>query len=73
MVEQRKRQIRRSGGRFYGFRINCESVPCLPSWTVRRIWDDPRRIPYLLIWRGSYDGAVKRSPEVAFQKLHSWK
>lgn len=64
MVEQRKRQVRRSGGRFYGFRVNCESVPCLLAWTVRRIWDDPRRIPYLLIWRGSHDGKVKEAVRI---------
>jgi len=64
MVEQRKRRIRRSGGRFYGFRINCERVPCLLAWTVRRIWDDPRRIPYLLIWRGSHDGKMKQAARI---------
>jgi hypothetical protein len=29
MVEQRKRQIRRCDGCFYGFRINCERIPIL--------------------------------------------
>jgi hypothetical protein len=30
------------------FRVNCESVPMLPAWAVREVWDDPRHIPYLL-------------------------
>jgi hypothetical protein len=59
MVDQAKRPIRRNEGRFYGFRINCEQVPMLPAWIVRGIWDDPRRIPYLLIWKGVRDGTVK--------------
>jgi len=65
MVEQRKRQIRRSSGRFYGFRINCEQVPILPAWAVRWVWDDPRRIPHLLIWKSSRDGEVKEAIHVA--------
>ncbi len=37
MVEQAKRQIWRNGGRFYGYRINCEQVPMLGACTVRAI------------------------------------
>ena len=44
--------------------LACESVPCLLAWTVQRIWDDPRRIPYLLIWRGSHDGKVKEAARI---------
>jgi hypothetical protein len=65
MTEQRIRQIRRRGGRFYGFRINCEQVPILPSWVVRWVWDDPRQIPYLLVWNGGRDGRVKEAVRVA--------
>jgi hypothetical protein len=59
MVEQRKRLIRRSSGRFFGFRINCEQVPTLPAWAVRLFLADPRKIPYLLVWKSSWDGTVK--------------
>ncbi len=61
MVEHRKRQIRRRDGRFYGFRIDCEQVPILPAWVVHWVWDDPRRIPYLLVWNNSRDGQVKEA------------
>jgi hypothetical protein len=64
MVEQRKSQIRRRGGRFYGFRINCEQVPILPAWAVHWVWDDPRRIPYLLVWKSSRDGKVEEAVRV---------
>jgi hypothetical protein len=39
-------------------------VPMLPACIVRRVWDDPRRIPYLLIWRGVRDGKVKEALRV---------
>lgn len=65
MTEQRIRQTRRRCGRFYGFRINCEQVPILPSWVVRWVWDDPRQIPYLLVWDGNRDGRVKEALRVA--------
>src|SRR5882757_2695739 len=65
MVEQRIRQIRRRGGRFYGFRINCEQVPVLPAWLVHWLWDDPRQIPYLLAWSSDRDGQVKEAIRVA--------
>jgi hypothetical protein len=37
----------------------------LPAWSVQRVWDDPRRIPYLLIWKGRHDGEVKEAVRVA--------
>lgn len=37
-------------GRFEGFRVNCECVPCLPARVVADCLADPREIPYLLIW-----------------------
>jgi hypothetical protein len=64
MVEQRKRIRRRSDGRFLGFRINCEQVPVLPAWAVRWVWDDPRRIPYLLTWKSERDGQLKEAVRV---------
>jgi len=40
----------RRSGRFWGYRVNCEYVPCLPARVVAACLADPRRIPYLLIW-----------------------
>src|ERR1019366_5925554 len=65
MVEQRKRIRRGWNGRYLGFRINCEQVPMIPAWAVRWVWDDPRRIPYLLVWKGRNDGEVKEAVRVA--------
>ena len=65
MVYAYKRIRRRWNGRYLGFRINCEQVPMLPAWIVQRVWEDPRRIPYLLVWRGRRDGEVKQAVRVA--------
>jgi hypothetical protein len=59
-----RRHIRRGyNGRFLGFRINCEYVPLLPAWAVQWMWEDPRRIPYLLAWKhrreGTWSDAVR--------------
>ncbi len=54
----------RRGGRFFGRRVNCEQVPTLPAWAVRRVLDDPRKIPYLLLWRSSWDGLIKEAVRV---------
>lgn len=64
-MEQHNRQIRRSGGRFYGFRVNCEQVPTLPAWAVRWVLDDPRTVPYLFIWKSPRDGEIKEAVRVA--------
>ena len=40
----------RRSGRFEGYRVNCEFVPCLPARVVADCLTDPRRIPYLLVW-----------------------
>jgi len=38
------------GGRFSGYRVNRECVPCLPARIVAACVADPRQAPYLLIW-----------------------
>jgi hypothetical protein len=50
---ERRKQTRSWSGRFLGFsaRLNCEDMPVIPAWIVRANLDDPRRIPYLLVWR----------------------
>ena len=48
-------------GRFFGRRVNCEHVPSLPAWIVGKVLDDPRRIPYLLVWRSRSDGTVREA------------
>jgi hypothetical protein len=53
----------RCRGRFFGRRVNCERVPQLPAALVRQILDDPRKIPYLLIWRND-DGEVQEAVRV---------
>lgn len=54
----------RCEGRFYGRRVNCERVPLLPAWAVREVLDDPRKIPYLLVWKSSWDGEIKEAVRV---------
>ena len=48
-------------GHFLGYwaRLNCESIPVIPAWLVRRCVDDPRRIRYLLLWKE--DGKIKEA------------
>jgi hypothetical protein len=55
----------RRGGRFFGRRVNCEYVPILPAGVVRVALDDPRKIPYLLIWKSESDGQVKEAVRLA--------
>jgi len=59
-VEQRD-QGRGSNGRFLGFwaRLNCEHLPLIPAWLLRRNLDDLRRLPYLLLWKSERDGEIK--------------
>ena len=64
-MEQRKRICRGWNGRFHGFRENCEQVPMLPASTVREVLDDPRMIPYLMVWKSRMDGEVKQAVRVA--------
>src|SRR4029077_1330103 len=40
-------------------RLNCENMPVIPAWLVRRNLEDPRRIPYLLVWKDDiHDGKI---------------
>jgi hypothetical protein len=55
----------RCAGRFFGRRVNCEDVPTLPAWAVRRCLDDPRKVPYLLVWKSPWDGKVNEAVRVA--------
>ena len=48
-------------GRFFGRRVNCERVPLLPAAAVRHVLDDPRKIPYLLIWKDDSHGQIKEA------------
>lgn len=68
-MEQRK-QGRRADGRFLGFwaRLNCEEMPVILAWIVRCNLDDPRKIPYLLIWQRESDGEVMEAVRLARQK-----
>jgi hypothetical protein len=50
MVGHRKR-VTRCAGRFHGPRVNCENLPCLPVKTLEWVLNDPRKLPYLLVWR----------------------
>jgi hypothetical protein len=60
-VEQRERR----GGRFFGRRVNCEQVPLLPAGAVNWMLDDPRKIPYLLVWKSERTGAVQEAVRLA--------
>lgn len=55
---------RRYNGRFFGRRVDCEYVPLLPADVVRLILNDPRKIPYLLVWKNERDGEVKEAVRV---------
>src|SRR6185369_7746870 len=59
------RQRMRRGGRFFGRRVNLEYVPLLPAVVVRRALLDPRKVPYLLVWRSERDGEAKDAIRVA--------
>jgi hypothetical protein len=36
----------------------------LPAWAVRLVWDDPRRIPYLMTWNSARAGKLKEAVRV---------
>ena len=58
----------RDEGRFDGPRVACEQVPLLPARAVAWVLDDPRKIPYLLVWRSLEDSSVR---EVVRVSAHS--
>jgi hypothetical protein len=67
MVEQH-RQSRGWHQHFIGSwaRLNCENMPVIPAWLVRSNLDDPRRIPYLLVWKDErHDGRIKEAVRLA--------
>jgi hypothetical protein len=65
MVYARKMYAKyRCNGRFFGRRVNCEQVPQLPAWIVARALDDPRKIPYLLVWQNRSQGMVQEAVRI---------
>jgi hypothetical protein len=68
-VEQRK-QGRGWHQHFIGSwaRLNCEEMPVIPAWLVRANLDDPRKIPYLLVWKGERDGKIMEAVRLARQR-----
>ncbi len=54
---------------FLGFRVNCESVPRLPVWAVQWALEDPRSVPYLLLWRWMDAGGIKEALRVSPRSL----
>jgi hypothetical protein len=66
MVEQRQ-QGHGWDGKFLGFRArkNCEEMPAIPAWIVRNNLNDPRRIPYLLVWKDGRDDEIKEAVRLA--------
>jgi hypothetical protein len=64
----RRQQGRAWNGHFLGFwaRLNCESIPVIPAWLVRSNLNDPRRIPYLLVWKDErHGGEIKEAVRLA--------
>jgi hypothetical protein len=66
-VEQRK-QGRGRHQHFIGSwaRLNCENMPVIPAWIVRSNLNDPRKIPYLLVWKEKrHGGEIKEAVRLA--------
>jgi hypothetical protein len=61
MVRRGRRAQQGADGRFFGRRVNCELVPLLPAWAVADVLDDPRKIPYLMLWNNSADDTVQET------------
>jgi hypothetical protein len=73
MVGQRK-QPRGWMRRFIGPRVNCEYVPCLPAKALSWVLDDPRRIPYLMIWKDEDSDEVLEAVRVtAYKEPGAWE
>jgi hypothetical protein len=67
-VHKQRRQARGRHQRFIGSwaRLNCENMPVIPAWLVRRCLSDPRSIPYLLVWKDErHDGEIKEAVRLA--------
>lgn len=56
---------RGQAGKFIGYRVNCEGVPALPAKAVRSMLNDPRHVPYLLMWPSPRDGKLREIARVA--------
>lgn len=63
MEKQRNGRLHRgSDGRFYGQRrVNVESIPRLPATAVRFAVEDPRRVPFIFLWRNRWDQDIERA------------
>lgn len=64
---QERKQRHGWNGHFLGYwaRLNCEEMPVIPAWLVRRCLDDPRRILYLLVWKDErHGGEIKEAVRV---------
>src|SRR5215472_14906010 len=60
-------------GHFDGPRVDCEQVPLLPARAVAWVLDDPRKIPYLFVWKRAEDGSVREAVRVsAYSELAGW-
>lgn len=47
-------------------RLNCEDMPVIPAWLVRSNFNDPRKIPYLLVWKDEiHDGKIMEAVRLA--------
>jgi hypothetical protein len=57
---ERRKQARGRHQHFIGSwaRLNCENMPVIPAWLVRSNLNDPRNIPYLLVWKDARDGEI---------------
>jgi len=65
---ERRKQARGRHQHFIGSwaRLNCENMPVIPAWIVRRCLDDPRGIPYLLVWKDErHDGKIMEAVRLA--------
>ena len=63
----------RDEGRFDGPRVDCEQVPLLPARAVAWVLDDPRKIPYLFVWKRVEDSSVREAVRVsAYSELAGW-
>ena len=50
---------------FFGPRVNCEQAPLFPAWAAAWVLDDPRKIPYLLVWKNPQSAVVQEAVRVA--------